>query len=391
VDPAEASMTPRAPPVRIESLVMDGEEVAREAWQPAGGRQGAAALRPPQAAVLRVPPGTRHFQFCYTGLCFSAPEQLHFQHKLDGVDAEWVDTGSQRETTYDRLAHGTYTFHVRAGNREGVWNHEGDAVTFAVLPYFWQTGWFTGLFLLVFGGAVGCAVGYALRGRHKRRLALLQKLNALEQERTRIARDIHDDLGGSLTEIGYLGALAVRDSHSLEEAREQLTNIMGRTRELARRLDETVWAVNPKNDSSGHVATYLCHFAREFFEPTDIRCRMDVAPDLPDAPLTTEVRHSVFLVVKEALNNAVKHSQAKEVCLSLWASGGALMIEVSDNGRGFGPDSKRDAGNGLRNMASRMEEIGGQFEVRSTPGHGTTVCLKLPLDEDRRNQKFRQA
>jgi signal transduction histidine kinase/ligand-binding sensor domain-containing protein len=360
VDPAEVSADTLAPPVHLESIIVDGK-----------------GMEP--SASLEIGPGSRRFEFLYTGLNFSAPEMLRFRHKLEGVDAEWVDTGGQRHVSYDQLRHGTYTFRVQACNREGVWNQVGDRITFAVAPYFWQTRWFDASFLLVFGCVVGWTVKYILLQRHNRRLQQLRQLHALEQERTRIARDIHDDLGGSLTEIGYLGALAVRDSQSLADARGQLVRIMDRTRELAKRLDEIVWAVNPKNDSTGHLATYLCQFAKEFFEPTAIQCRLDVASDVADMPLTAEVRHSVFLVVKEAFNNAVKHSAATELWLRLTVSDGVMTIEVSDDGRGFEVGAGREAGNGLRNMAERMAEMGGQFQVQSTPARGATVCLRLPL------------
>jgi signal transduction histidine kinase/ligand-binding sensor domain-containing protein len=386
VDPADVNTNTIAPPVYIESIVVDGKVIEASDWhkdtgaQPrAGASPAPSSARPLKPGPLEIAPGSRRFRFHYTGLNFSAPEQLRFRHRLEGVDAGWVDTGGQRDASYNQLAHGTYTFRVQACNREGVWNQAGDVLAFTVLPHFWQTGWFTALFLVTFGGAVGWSVRYVLRRRHKRQVRSLQHLHALERERTRIARDIHDDLGGSLTEIGYLGALAVRDCRSLEGAREQLTRITERTRELARRLDETVWAVNPKNDSTGQLATYLCRFAREFLEPTAIHCRLDVSNSLPEVTLTSEVRHDVYLVVKEALNNAAKHSGAAELWLRLTTSGGALIIEVSDNGRGFSMDAKRETGNGLRNMAARMEDIGGELAVRSAPGQGTTVCLHLPL------------
>jgi signal transduction histidine kinase/ligand-binding sensor domain-containing protein len=386
VDPADVSTTTVAPPVYIESIVVDSKVIEASDWHKDTGAQPRAGASPApssarslQPAPLEIAPGSRRFGFHYTGLNFSAPEQLRFRHKLEGVDAGWVDTGGQRDASYNQLAHGTYTFRVQACNREGVWNQAGDVLVFTVLPHFWQTGWFTALFLVTFGGVVGWSVRYVLRRRHERQVKLLQHLHALERERTRIARDIHDDLGGSLTEIGYLGALAVRDCQSLEGAREQLTRITERTRELARRLDETVWAVNPKNDSPGQLATYLCHFAREFLEPTTIRCRLDVPNSLPEVTLTAEVRHNVFLVVKEALHNAAKHSGAAELWLRLTTSGGVLIIEVSDNGRGFSVDANRETGNGLRNMAARMEDIGGELAVRSAPGEGTTICLRLPL------------
>ena len=387
VDPADVSTNTVAPPVHIERLVVDDRVIEACNWRRDNGTEsqmrageglGPSAVRSVPAR-LEIQPGSQRFEFHYTGLNFSAPDKLRFRHKLEGVDAEWVDTGGQREASYNQLAHGTYVFRVQACNREGVWNEAGDELAFAVLPHFWQTGWFAALFLVTFGGAVGWSVRYVLRRRHERQVELLQHLHALERERTRIARDIHDDLGGSLTEIGYLGALAVRDSQSLQEAREQLVRITERTRELARRLDETVWAVNPKNDSPGQLATYLCRFAREFLEPTDIHCRLDVASNLPEAMLTAEVRHNVFLVVKEALNNAAKHSAATELWLHLTMNDGAMVIEVSDNGRGFKAETGREPGNGLRNMRARMDEVGGQLTVRSAPGEGTTVGLRLPL------------
>ena len=403
VDPADVSTNTAPPPVHIEKIVVDGTAteasqmkadvvtIARttaksEVRSPKSGMERWTASRAGESG-LEIGPGARRVEFHYTALNFSAPEKLRFRHRLEGVDADWVDTGGQRQASYNQLAHGTYTFRVQACNREGVWNLAGDQLAFTVLPHYWQTGWFTGLFLVTFGGTVGWAVRYALRRRHRRQLERVEQLHALERERTRIARDIHDDLGGSLTEIGYLGALAVRDSQSLAEAREQIVRIMERTRELARRLDETVWAVNPKNDSLRHLATYVCHFAREFLEPTGIRCRLDVAPDLPEAPLTTEVRHSVFLVIKEALNNAVKHSAATELRLRLALNDGVMSIEVRDNGRGFVLAARQETGNGLRNMATRMEEIGGQLQLRSLPGQGTTVCLHLPLRQHERDQR----
>jgi signal transduction histidine kinase len=140
------------------------------------------------------------------------------------------------------------------------------------------------------------------------------------------------------------------------------------------------------------LATYLCHFAREFLEPTALRCRLDVAGSLPEVALTAEVRHNIFLVVKEAINNAVKHSEAEELWLRLRMSDGEMIIEVSDTGRGFRMDASRQAGNGLRNMAARMEEVGGQLTVRSAPGEGATVCLRLPLParESGRNSSRQQ-
>jgi signal transduction histidine kinase/ligand-binding sensor domain-containing protein len=391
VDPSDARSTHSvAPPVYLEEVFVDGQLFESGSWRKAAPtrpdspetRAFPAQPRRPQPSVA-FPAGSRRFEFHYAGVSLSAPEGLRFRHKLEGVDAEWVETGSRRDASYTRLAHGNYTFRVQTCNREGIWGQPGESVTFRVLPFFWQTWWFLGLFLLTFGGAVAWAVGLALRRRHQRHLALVHRLHAAERERTRIARDIHDDLGSSLTEIGLLGALAVRESTPPAEAREQVARMMGRAEELARKLDETVWAVNPKNDSLRHLATYLCNFAKEFLEPTPIRCRLDVAPDLPGIALTAEVRHNVFLVAKEALNNAIRHSGAKEIGLRLAVSDGVFTLEVADNGRGFDPEANRETGDGLRNMAERMQEVGGQIEVTSAAAQGTTVALRLPIRADK--------
>ena len=134
--------------------------------------------------------------------------------------------------SYDRLPHGTYTFRVQACNREGVWSPQSARITLVLLPFLWQTWWFQCLFLLVFGGAIAWGVGHVLRRRHQRHLRLVERLHRMERERVRVARDIHDDLGSSLTAIGYWGAWAARDSRTLPEAQEQLLSIADRTREL---------------------------------------------------------------------------------------------------------------------------------------------------------------
>lgn len=155
--------------------------------------------------------------------------------------------------------------------------------------------------------------------------------------------------------------------------------MMLRAEELARKLDETVWAVNPKNDSIKHLATYLCNFTKELLEPTSIRCRLDVASDLPDSPLMAEVRHNLFLAAKEAVNNAVKHSGATELWLRMRVCEDFFTLEIKDNGRGFDAQTPGEAGNGLRNMAGRMQDAGGEFQLRTAVAKGVTICLRLPL------------
>jgi signal transduction histidine kinase len=248
-----------------------------------------------------------------------------------------------------------------------------------IVPRWWQTGWFR---LGVAAGVLavaGLAVRLAVRRKLRREMERLERERAVERERARIARDIHDDMGSRLTEISLLASLALRESSPPEAVREDVGRLMQKTHDLVGTLDEIVWAVNPKNDSLSHLATYVCQFANEFLQSAGILCRLDVAPALPKLSLSSEIRHNVFLAAREALHNAVKHSGATTLWLRMKVDDGVFVLEVADDGRGFIPDTVAHAGDGLRNMARRMADCGGQFEIRSAPNAGTTIWLRLPL------------
>ena len=214
-----------------------------------------------------------------------------------------------------------------------------------------------------------------------RRREHTERQRALEEERSRIARDLHDDLGATLTQIRFLSALESRDALVPETSRGRMGQVSEKSREMVTSLDEIIWAVNPANDSLPSLATYLCQFAEEFFHPTPIRCRLDVDDSLPPVALTSEVRHHLYLVVREALNNIVKHSQATEVWLRIQWRDHGLAIALEDNGCGFAHLSTVTTGDGLSNMRSRLERIGGRFECQTQPGAGTICRIWLPLDQ----------
>jgi signal transduction histidine kinase len=200
-----------------------------------------------------------------------------------------------------------------------------------------------------------------------------ERRRELEEERARIAHDLHDDLGATLTQIRFLSVLESRDFRAPQNTRSRMGQISEKSREMVASLDEIVWAINPTNDSLASLANYLCHFAEEFFSVTAIRCRLDVAEALPAAPLTSEARHQLYLAVREALNNIAKHSEATEVWLRVYAQAPELRIELEDNGRGFTPHAADLAGEGLANMRQRLKKIGGRFECESRPGAGS-IC-----------------
>jgi signal transduction histidine kinase len=201
---------------------------------------------------------------------------------------------------------------------------------------------------------------------------------ALNTERLRISRDIHDNIGSRLTEIILLSELARRNQTKASELEVHVGRLSKVAREVVRDLDEIVWAVNPKNDFLDNFSDYIFEYVDKFLGMTSIRFRVDVAEGMPHQPLSSAARHNLFLVVKEALNNVVKHSAATEVWVRAKAQNGDLTFEIEDNGKGFARQAA-GFGNGLGNMEKRVKDVGGRFELESFPTMGTRIKISVPL------------
>jgi ligand-binding sensor domain-containing protein/signal transduction histidine kinase len=373
IDPQGVTTNPLAPPVLIEGLLVDNRPVE------ASG----------SPAPLRIPAGRHRFEFQYTALSFTAPEKVRFRHRLEKLDADWNDAGARRAADFPYIPPGDYTFHVIACNNDGIWNTDGAVLAFTVLPYFWQTTWFHLLGGLLAVLTASALVWFDTRRRMRRKVERLERQQAVEHERARIAKDIHDDLGASLTLINLLSQSALRDKDAPPQRDKNLNQICAMARQLTRAMDEIVWAVDPRHDTLDSLANYLAKSIHELLSPSGIRCRLDIPMDLPAWPVTADVRHNLFLAFKEALHNVLKHSGAMEVRIALELQPAAMVITISDNGHGF------DAGlltgdtvagqpplprvNGLVNMRRRLREIGGRCEIQSQPGQGTQVRFFLAV------------
>jgi signal transduction histidine kinase len=219
----------------------------------------------------------------------------------------------------------------------------------------------------------------AERKRMENELVRTRLQHIVEQERTRIARDLHDDLGSHLTRIVLLlDELVLQNSVPPSDAPEHPLQISAAAKEVIQSLDETVWAVNPRNDTLPHVFNYLSHSAIEFLKVANVRCRLDFPAHPPSRTISAETRHNLFLAVKEALNNAVRHARATEVRLRATINAESLIFTVEDDGQGFNGGSDDPSADGLQNMRQRMEGIGGQFSLESAPNNGTKVTLTCP-------------
>ncbi len=353
------------PPVVIEEVWVDDEQI------PFAGEGGSGPS-------LEIRPGQMRVDIRYTALSFAAPEKVRFRHRLVGLDSAWVEAGASRAARYARLPPGDYLFEVIACNNDGVWNREGARLPLRIAPHFWQTGWFFALAGLMFAVSGAGTVRAVVIRRMRRKLERMRQRHALEAERTRIARDIHDDLGAWLTKISLLSSLTERNLNDPRKAAEHISEISGAVREVTTSLDEVVWAVEPKNDTLDNLANYLCRYADEFLSGTAARCRLKVPALLPSVTLSSAVRHDVFMVVKEALNNVAKHAQAKAAWLSLTFESRRLTIIIEDDGKGFDAATV-ERGNGLENMSARVGRLGGEIRFENRKDGGSRLAFSIPL------------
>lgn len=369
VNPDELTASSTPPQVVMEELRVDGE------------------LMPLSGEKILVPPGHEQYDFRFTALSFDAGDKARFRYRIDGLDSHWVDADTRRTAHYGHLAPNEYRFRVIACNNEGVWSQNGAAVAFVIEPFFYQTKWF--LFLVGAGmlGAVALTVRRVATAKFRRQLARLEQQHAIERDRARIAKDIHDDVGAGLTQITLLTELARRDP---DQTGANLERISNSARQLTRAMDEIVWAVDPQHDTFNGLMDYISAYAEDFLRTAGIRCRMDLPVTLPSARVDAELRYNLFLALKEALNNVVKHARATEVWLRLRIEPMSFTLIVEDNGQGFSAGGGNGAtgaganritsGSGLLNLEKRLTAVGGRCGIHSVVRQGTRVEMTVTIN-----------
>ena len=368
VNPAQLQANLNPPPVVIEAVVVEARATS------------ANRLRAPLPATVVVPPGREQLEIQFTCLNLAARDRARFKYQLEGHETKPVEVGSDDTfVRYPKLPAGSYRFHVTACNEDGVWNDTGASLAIVVLPPFWQKWWFRGaavfgLFALIVG-----VVYYLSTQKLQRQLESLRQQEALEKERSRIARDIHDQLGASLTQVALLGELVESDKDTPAEVEAHARQISQTARETSRALDEIVWTVNPANDTLEGLITYFCKYAQDYAGMAGLHYRLEVPAQLPDTAISPELRHNIFLAAREAVNNVVRHAQAESLWVRVKLTTTTFTLEIADDGRGTnGIDDKKNR-NGLRNMRKRVEDVCGSFEIRPAGERGTLVRLTAPI------------
>jgi signal transduction histidine kinase len=319
------------------------------------------------------------FTFDFAAIHFTDPTRNQHAYMLEGFDKNWIYCGTRKSATYTNLNPGKYVFHVKGSNCDGVWNEEGISIALIIHPPFWLTWWFLSLSGVIVVSSIVGAARYVSVRKIKRKLELLEQQHALEKERLRISKDMHDDLGARITEISLVTQLARKDAENTKAMEGHLQNISISAEEIITAFDEIVWAVNPENDTLNNLADYISQFTVEFLQKANIKARLDIPMDIPELQLSTEVRHNVFMVVKESLNNIVKYSGASEVRVRFMFEESSIHCSIEDNGKGFDKQEISTFSNGLKNMRKRIEELNGTFEMNSEKGKGTKLKFNVPL------------
>ncbi|HEX3718799.1 MAG TPA: two-component regulator propeller domain-containing protein [Verrucomicrobiae bacterium] len=353
---------PPPPPVVIEDVIVDGK--SRD-----------VSLAP----ILTAPAGKTRLEIHYTALSYSAPEKVRFKYRMEGLDSAWVDGGANRSVDYSYLPHGRYEFQVQACNNDGVWSPQPASFQLVIPPRFWQTWWFLGAALFSSGAVIALTARRVEKVKAQRRLERQHHAHLVELERARIARDFHDDVGARLTHVIVLSELVKSDKAHPGEVETYATMIGQTARNAVRDLGTIIWAANPRNDTLDSLVQYITQYSDSFFQATPVSCHLDLPTEVPAMPLPAEVRHNLFMVVKEALHNVLKHAEATEVRLGLRLQDDVLELSIQDNGRGFELNlAAASQRSGLTNMRYRAEAIGAVLSIESHPGAGTSIHARLP-------------
>ena len=330
----------------------------------AGQKQSISALGQTDLPSFELPWNRNSLEVNFLSPGFGPADGLRYQIRLDGGDSEWSSPSDQRTVVYANLAPGRYRFQARAVNSDGVVSGAMAGFSFTILPPLWQRWWFRTL-----AGLLIAAIAYAL---YRYRVSRLLEVAAM---RTRIATDLHDDIGANLTRIAVLSEVVRRQGPANGDA--QLASIAAVARESVTAMSDIVWAISPGRDGLNDLTRKMREHAEEVFAIGDTSLTFTAPKGIRDIRLSVDMRRDIYLIFKEAINNAARHAECSRVQVDIQPDGVQLVLNVVDDGAGFDTTAEDD-GNGLVSMRRRAERLGARFEIRSRPGEGTAVRLEVP-------------
>lgn len=352
--PSVYSINQLPPPVTITDFKIFNE------FQPLDSllRNGAIQLKNDQNS----------FSIFFASLSYMQRDRLTYYYKMEGLDKEWIEADKSSSVNYSLLPPGKYTFKVYCENIEGQRSKTITEIKIFIKPSFWRTRWFLCTLLFL--------IALVIYGIHDMRV---KRLMAVEKLRNRVARDLHDDMGSTLSTINILSAMAKsKMSNDAVKTTEYLAKITDNSQRMMDAMDDIVWSIKPSNDSMQKIIARMREFATNVLEPKEIEMEFTAEEMVYDVKLDMEARRDFFLVFKEAVNNVAKYSRATKVFISIAVTNKLLTLQVKDDGMGFDV-AKADSGNGLGNMQKRADAMRGKLQLSSKPGTGTEVTLSIPL------------
>lgn len=329
---------------------------------------------------ITVPYDRNTISFTLSALEFTRPGQNVFSYKLEGSDKDWVSTTNDN-VRYSNLPPGTYHFLLRVSNNDGVWNNDPLQLTITVLPPWWHTWWFTLFLLLVSVLIIYLSVRFYVRQKIKVRTKELEQQQALYLERLRISKDVHDDLGSGLSKISLMAAIAQKKTAGNAPLNNDIQHISTVSKELVDNMRDLIWVLNPENTTLEQLVSRLREYCADYLENIPVSITLSFPASVPDIRISREVQRNIFLTVKEAVNNCIKHADASALSISLTIDATQMSIEITDNGRGFDTIQIKGGGNGLRNMKQRITSIGGSFTITSSLGGHTTILIIISIEQ----------
>ncbi|MCW3092830.1 MAG: hypothetical protein JWP81_3899 [Ferruginibacter sp.] len=332
-----------------------------------------------QGGVIQLKNDQNSFSIFFASLSYLQRDRLTYYYKMEGLDKDWVQADKSSYVNYSLLPPGKYTFRIYCENIEGQRPNSITEIKILIKPFFWRTRWFISTLLFFIALII-----YALHDLRVKRLMEVEKL------RNRVARDLHDDMGSTLSTINILSAMAKsKMSSDAVRTSEYLTKITDNSQRMMDAMDDIVWSIKPSNDSMQKIIARMREFATNVLEPKEIELDFTAEDLVYDVKLNMEARRDFFLVFKEAVNNAAKYSKATKVEMTIAVDNKKLVLVVKDDGIGFDV-AKADSGNGLGNMQKRADAMNGKVVIYSKARNGTKVTVTIPLNAPQSNSK-RQA
>lgn len=324
---------------------------------------------------LSLPYDYNHLTFYFSAQEWKAPHKIKYSYRLIGGDNKWSTPSAETRADFRNLTHGSYQLEVKAINESNQWT-ESFVYRFSIKPAWWQTWWFKVLMILVSIALVYVLTRQIYLARLRKQKAHLEKELAVQRERQRISSEMHDDIGAGLSGVRLLTEMT-KDKFKETNATGDIDKIYQSVGEISAKMKEVIWSLNTENDSLSSLIAYLQKQSRQLMEHYPGKFTISILDEIPEVKISGEVRRQIYLSVKEALHNTIKHSGADKVEMQIHCKG-ELQISITDNGKGLNTDENSTTGNGLKNMKKRMKQINGVFSIKNDKG--LTITFTIPYN-----------